>query len=155
MKEGNLLIVSYGAFKRGVTGVAADATTGRRIVVDRRRVAGWPDVFAMHRQAGLFGLELIRPAPRPGGGLDSGLPHGASQSNVAGNTSPITIPVPSRPRVSSPTHRKYLHPTRTRTRTDSSHAIAFTASAARRSRLWLFLSSAHPRSQKRNMWKLP
>jgi hypothetical protein len=72
MKEGNLLIVSHGAFKRGVTGVAADATTGRRIVVDRRRVAGWPDVFAMRRQAGLFGLELIRPAPRPGGGWTLG-----------------------------------------------------------------------------------
>ena len=64
----HLLIVSRGAFKRGVTLVAADATTGRRIVVDRRRVAGWPDVFAMHWQAGLFGSELIRPAPRIGGG---------------------------------------------------------------------------------------
>jgi hypothetical protein len=128
--------------------------------LDWRRVAGWPDVFAMRRQAGLFGLELIRPAPRPVGGAWT-LGCLTVPANPMSQATPRPSPSPCHPdpRVSSPTHREYLHPTRTktrtRTRTDSSHAIAFTASAARRSRLWLFLSSARPRSQKRNMWKLP
>jgi hypothetical protein len=91
--------------------VAADATTGRRIVV-RLAKSGWLAGCICHAPASRavwLGANPARSASC-GGGLDSGLPHGASQSNVAGNTSPITIPVPSRPprflsnppRISSP-----------------------------------------------------
>lgn len=80
---------------------SAGTGNGKANVVDRK-VTGRPDIFAMRRQSGVVWLGANPARSRVGSW-------------------------PSRPCVSSPSHRKYLHPTRTRMRTDSNHAIAFTA----------------------------